>query len=506
MLAKPLLLTAFLAVRVFAQSASCEKLASLSLPDTTITLAQTVATGEFKPAAGSAAPFQSLPAFCRVAATLAPSKDSDIKIEVWLPASGWNGKFEAIGNGGWSGAVNPGALANAVRRGYAAAATDTGHSGGSASFALGHPEKLVDFGYRAVHEMTVKAKAIMAAYYGAGPKFSYWNGCSSGGKQGLKEAQRFPSDYDGIIAGAPANYWTHLMAGDLWPAHATLKDPASYIPPAKYPLIHRAMLESCDALDGVKDGLIEDPRQCKFDPNILLCKGEDASACLTAPQVDAVRKLYAGARNPRTGEEVFPGLAPGSELGWGALAGGPEPFGIPADHFKYVVFKDPNWNFKTLNFDTDVALADRIDGGLLNATDPNLKDFFARGGKLLQYHGWSDELITPFNSINYYRTVEKNLGADHLGDNYRLFMVPGMAHCGGGEGPNGFDTVSTIEQWVEQGKAPDRIIAAHLTNNAADRTRPLCPYPQVAQYKGTGSTDEAASFVCKAPQSDIEKK
>ena len=210
-----------------------------------------------------------------MAATLAPSKDSDIKIEVWLPAAGWNGKFQAVGNGGWSGAVNQVALGTAVRRGYAAAGTDTGHAGSGASFALGHPEKLVDFGYRAVHEMTVKAKAIIAAYYGSGPKFSYWNGCSSGGKQGLKEAQRFPGDYDGIIAGAPANYWTHLMAGDLWPGYTTLQDAASYIPPAKYPLIHRAVLEACDALDGVKDGLIEDPRRCKFDPKILLCKGGD---------------------------------------------------------------------------------------------------------------------------------------------------------------------------------------------------------------------------------------
>ena len=497
--ARPLLLTVLFAAPVFAQSGSCEKLTGLSLPDTTITLAHAVGAGEFKPAAGAAAPFQNLPAFCRVAATLAPSKDSDIKIEVWLPASGWNGKFQATGNGGWSGAINPGALAGAVRRGYAAAGTDTGHSGGGASFALGHPEKLVDFGYRAVHEMTVKAKAIIAAYYGDAPKFSYWNGCSSGGKQGLKEAQRFPNDYDGIIAGAPANYWTHLMFGDLWPAEVTLTDPAAYIPPAKYPLIHRAVLEACDALDGVKDGLIEDPRRCQFDPKVLLCKGEADAGCLTAAQVEAARKIYAGAKNSRTGQQVFPGMAPGSELGWGALAGGPEPLGIPVEHFKYVVFKDPGWNFKALNFDSDVALADKIDNGLLNATDPDLKDFFARGGKLVQYHGWNDQLITPFNSINYYRSVEERLGAGNLRDHYRLFMVPGMTHCGGGEGPAAFDMVSEIERWVEQGKAPDQIIAAHRSNNAADRTRPLCPYPQVAQYKGSGSIDDAANFVCKAP-------
>ena len=314
--AKPLLFTAFLAAPVFAQSAPCEKLASLSLPESTITLTQPVGAGEFRPAAGPPARFQNLPAFCRVTATLVPSKDSDIKIEVWLPASGWNGKFQAVGNGGWSGAINQAALAAAVRRGYAAAGTDTGHSGSSAAFALAHSEKLIDFAYRAVHEMTVKAKAIIAAYYGSSATLSYWNGCSSGGKQGLKEAQRFPNDYNGIIAGAPANYWTHLMAGDLWPAYVTLKDPAGYIPPAKYPLIHQAVLEACDALDGVKDGLLEEPRRCKFDPRVLLCKGEDNSACLTALQVEAVRKIYSGPSNPRTGQEIFPGLAPGSELGW----------------------------------------------------------------------------------------------------------------------------------------------------------------------------------------------
>lgn len=417
-----------------------------------------------------------------------------------MPESGWNGKLQSVGNGGWSGAINPGGLAGAIRRGYAAAGTDTGHSGGGAGFAMGHPEKLIDFGYRAVHEMTVKAKALIAAYYGNGPKLSYWNGCSSGGKQGLKEAQRFPNDYDGIIAGAPANYWTHLMIATLWAAHATLKDPASYIPPAKYPLIHRAVLDACDSLDGVKDGVLENPMRCNFDPKVLLCQGDDKADCLTALQVEAVHKIYGPVTNPRTHQEIFPLLEPGSELGWSALAGGPGPLPIPVEHFKYVVFKDPSWDFKTLNFDSDVALADKLDGGLLNATDPNLKDFFARGGKLLQYHGWNDQLIAPRNSIDYYKSVEEKLGGPaKLQGNYRLFMVPGMAHCGGGDGPSSFDMVSAIEQWVEQNKPPDQIIAALRRNDTVVRTRPLCPFPQVAQYKGIGSTDDAANFVCKAP-------
>ena len=484
--------------------ASCESLAALKLPDTTITMAQPVSAGEFTAPAGAAnlpgpPPYKNLPAFCRVAATLKPTSDSDIKIEVWMPVSGWNGKFQGVGNGGWSGAIVYPSLARALARGYASASTDTGHEGGSGSFALGHPEKLIDFGYRAVHEMTVEAKAIVAAFYGNDPKLSYWVGCSSGGKQGLKEAQRFPGDYDGIVAGAPANYWTHLMAGTLWAAHATLKDASSHIPPSKYPLINKAALEACDALDAVTDGVIENPDRCRFDPKVLLCKGDDSPACLTAPQVEAAKKIYGPAKTPRTGKEIFPGLAPGSELVWGALAGGPKPFVIPEDHFKYVVFKDPNWDWRTLNFETDVALADKLDNGTINATDPNLKEFVGHGGKLILYHGWNDQLIAPQNSIDYYKSVIEAMGgASKVNESVRLFMAPGMGHCGGGPGPNTIDSLSALEQWVEQGKAPDQITASHNVGGKVDRTRPLCPYPQVAKYKGTGSTDDAANFVCRA--------
>jgi len=488
-----------------AGAASCDGLKSLRLPDTTITAAAPVAAGQFVMPEGAIRPpqaapvFERLPAFCRVAATLAPSKDSDIKIEVWMPAAGWNGKFQAVGNGGWSGAIVYQSLARAVERGYASASTDTGHTGGSGSFALGHPEKLIDFGHRAVHEMTVKAKAIIAAYYGDGPKLSYWNGCSSGGKQGLKEAQKYPADYDGIIAGAPANYWTHLMAGELWIAQAAHKDEASFIPPSKFPLIHKAVLEACDMLDGVKDGVLEDPGRCRFDPQGLACKSGDTAECLSAAQVDTVRKIYTPAKNPRTGQDIFPPMEPGSELVWAGLAGA-KPFSIPVDHFRYVVFKNPEWDWRTLNFDSDVALADKIDNGLLNATDPNLKKFVGRGGKLLLYHGWNDQLIAPRNAINYYKSVADTLGGSaKVAGSVRLFMVPGMNHCSGGDGAFSFDPVNVIEQWVEKGKAPDQIVAAHLTEGKPDRTRPWCPYPQTAQYKGSGSTDDAANFVCKAP-------
>jgi feruloyl esterase len=466
-------------------AASCESLTSLSLPATTITKAETVPEGA-----------NSLPAHCRVAASLKPSSDSDIKIEVWMPAAGWNGKYQAVGNGGWSGAISTSAMEEALRSGYATSSTDTGHEGGSASFALGHPEKLIDYAWRSEHEMTVKAKAIIGAFYGSGPKFSYWNGCSAGGKQALKEAQKFPDDFDGIIAGAPGNNWTGRAIFTMWVAQAMHKDEAGYIPPEKYPLIHKAVLDACDELDGVKDGLIEDPARCHFDPKVLECKSGDAASCLTAAQVESARKIYSGAINPRTKQQLFPGLEPGSELRWEVIAG-QRPFAIGDDFFKYVVFKDPKWDFRALNFDSDAALAEKVDSGLINAMDPNLKPFFSHGGKLIQYHGWSDWQISPLNSVHYYESVlEAGGGASKVSESYRLFMVPGMGHCGGGEGPNRFDMVGALEQWREQDKAPVRIVAS---TRDGKQSRPLCPFPQVPKYRGTGSTDEAGNFVCVAP-------
>ena len=488
-------------------ASSCDSLASLGLPDTQITRAQLVPAGAFAgtpagtlaPGARAFRPYSDLPAFCRVAATLTPSPDSDIKIEVWMPASGWNGRFEAIGNGGWGGTISLQGLAGGLSRGYAIAATDTGHSSRDGSFALNHPEKLTDFAFRAVHEMTVKAKAIVRAYYGKDATKAYWDGCSTGGRQGLKEAQRYPADYDGIVAGTPTNDMTHMLAQMLWVALATLKDPASHVPQEKYGAIHQAALDACDALDGVKDGVIDDPTHCHFDPAVLLCADDDRPGCLTAPQVTAVRKIYASAKNPRTGVEVFPGLEPGSELGWAGVAGGPAPMSIPTDYYRFIVFKNPDWNFRTFDLDKDVARADALDDGADNATDPNLAAFFGRGGKLLLYHGWADPLVAPRNSINYYTNVVNAVGGGAKArESVRLFMVPGMAHCVGGDGPSNFDKLSVVETWVERGTAPDRIIATRLAGGVVDRRRPLCPYPQVAVYAGTGNTNDAASFVCQA--------
>jgi len=509
------LAAAFLAAAAFAQP--CDGLKSLKLPETTVISAEAYAAGTFAPAAPAAAQgkqapasYKDLPAFCRVAATIKPTDDSDIQIEVWMPEAGWNGKLEGNGNGGWTSSINPATLATGLRRHYAAAMTDTGHDGGSGSFALGHPEKLIDFGYRSTHEMTVKAKAIIAAYYGRPPDLAYFTGCSAGGKQGLTEAQLFPGDYNGIISGAPGNNWTHMMAQIVWVAQAVHKDEASFIPPAKLPALHEAALAACDARDGVKDGVIDDPTKCKFDPKAIQCKGTDGPSCLTAPQVEAARKIYSAVRNPRTKQEIYPGFEPGSESGWGQFVAGPTPTTFATDLFKFVVFKNPDWDYKTLNFDSDIALADKIDNGTNNATDPNLKSYFERGAKLLQYHGWNDQLIAPLNSVNYYQSVERMMdvavkaggsaakgGSSSVRASYRLFMEPGMSHCQGGDGPSNFDMLSALEQWVEQGQAPDRIVAYRVRDGKTDRSRPLCPYPQAAVYNGKGSTDDDQNFTCR---------
>lgn len=527
---------------------SCEALSALKLPDTTVTLAQAVSAGDFAPpapAAGLGAPadlpgrgpggrgpaeaapqaapggrgegalgrggrgnpaatYATLPGFCRVAAEIKPTSDSDIKIEVWMPASDWNGKLQSTGNGGWSGAIGYTAMGQALARGYATAGTNTGHDGGSGSFALGHPEKLVDFGYRAVHLMTLEAKAIISAYYGRGPSLSYWNACSTGGRQGLREAQQFPNDYDGIIAGAPANYMTHLEAWTLWAPAAMNATPESAVPATKFGLIHQAVLGACDRLDGVKDGVIEDPRNCHFDPKTLLCKSGNASDCLTATQVQTVERIYEPATNPRTKATIYPPFEPGSELGWTFFAG-PNPPSVATDLFKYETFKDPNWDWHTFDFDKDVALADKVDNGILNTLDPNLEPFFTRGGKLIQYHGWADSLIAPGNSINYYESVVEKLGGvSKIDGSYRLFMVPGMGHCGGGEGATNFDMLTALEAWREHDEVPERVIATKYVGNGpasgVAMTRPLCPYPQTAQYKGSGDTNDAANFVCAVPK------
>jgi feruloyl esterase len=479
-----------------AGAATCESLSSFSGPHAAVTLAQTVAPGTFTaPGRGGrgANVFATLPAFCRVAATLTPSSDSDIKIEVWLPASGWNGKLQAVGNGAWAGNISYPAMATALAAGYATVSTDTGHAGGDARFMVGHPEKLVDFEERAVHEMTVTAKAVVNAYYASAPKQTYFNGCSTGGRQALTEAQRYPLDFDAIVAGAPANAVRRQTFGQIWLWQATHKDDASMLTPEKYAVLHKAALAQCDALDGVKDGVIENPLTCKFDPAVTLCKSGDGADCLSAPQVDAAKRIYAGASHAKTHQLLYPGLEPGSESGWN-MSVAARPVNYAEDFFKYIVHDDPQWDPKSLNYDADVAAVDKVKTGL-DATNADLSKFVAHGGRLLIYHGWSDPGIPPQNSVNYYQSVLKTTSSAR--DGVRLFMVPGMAHCGGGDGTSTFDMVAAVEKWVETKTAPATIPASRVVEGQVVRTRPLCSYPAVATYKGSGSTDDAANFVCR---------
>lgn len=487
-------------------AATCESLASLSLPDTTIISAQKVGAGEFNPPAGRGGGgrgpnYKELPAFCRVQASLKPTADSEIRIEVWLPLENWNGRFEGTGNGAWAGSVGLPPLAAALKRGYAVAGTDTGHPGPSAAFAIEHPEKLIDFEWRSIHEMTVKGKAITSAFYAGTSdlKYSYFSGCSTGGRQALKEAQRFPSDYDGIIVGDPGAYTTVQVIRQVATWQAAHKTEGSLIPAEKLAMLHRAVLDQCDALDGVKDGVLENPRRCKFDPKALECKGPDAPSCLTSAQVETARASYTSPKNPRTGKDIFFGYEPGSELGWDN--GQKQPLGFAVDTLRYGLFKDPKWDPATVNYDSDVATVLKVGGEPLDARDPDIRPFINRGGKLLMYHGLTDPGIPPAVSLTYYQAALARLsGRKSPKDDIRLFLVPGMNHCGGGDGPNEFDALTALEQWRESGKAPTQIIAEHQTNGAVDRTRPLCAYPQVAVYKGTGSTDEAANFTCAAPK------
>ncbi len=510
-------------------AATCEGLAELKLPNTTITAAQSVTPGAFTPPTGSAAPYKELPAFCRVAGVIKPTSDSEIKFEVWLPSANWNGKFHGIGNGGFAGSISYTGLAGALARGYATASTDTGHSGGDASWALGHPEKIVDYGHRGIHEMTEKAKLVIKAFYGDGPKRSYFASCSNGGRQALMEAQRYPDDYDGIIAGAPANAFSRILTGFAWNMQNTLVDPAAYISAKKLKAIEAAALASCDARDGVTDGVLDDPTKCAFDPAVLLCKGAETDDCLTEKQIAALKKIYAGPRNAK-GQQIIPGFTPGGETGLGGwtpwITGGTPTaamqFFFSTQAFKNMVYNNPNWDYKTFDLERDGKMADEKLAPALNATDPNLKAFSARGGKLILYHGWNDAALPPVNTIDYFQSVVAKLGQRQTDSFARLYMAPGVQHCSGGPGPDTFgqmvtkaqsdpqhDLTLALERWVEQGVAPEMVIATKRqggSSDAASRTRPLCPYPQVARYKGSGSADDAANFTCAMGDSGQKKQ
>jgi feruloyl esterase len=486
---------------------ACQNITSVNLPSATITAAEVVGAGEFVPPSAITnretqernRVYGVLPEFCRVAITLTPSADSEINMEIWLPANTWNGKYLAIGNGAFTGNVRYTSMINPIARGYATSSTDTGHLGNTASFGLGHPEKVIDFGWRAVHEMTVASKEIIAAYYTDGLEYSYWNGCSAGGRQAMKEAQRFPDDYDGIIAGAPGLDWTGRAAASLRVAKFLETNEAARLSAEKRQLVHQAALNACDAGDGVVDGIIGNPQQCGFDPAVLQCSNEETAACLTSEQLDTVQMLYSSPINPATGRAIT-GLLPGSELGWTDLGWTRSARDTGLEQYKYLVYADPDWTVDRFDFAVDIVKAEQLDNDTLNALDSDLQPFFERGGKLIQYHGWSDPQISPSNATQYYQRVAEALGGrSAINDSYRLFMAPGMGHCSGGEGPYSFDMISALEAWVETDEAPDSILAVHRTDGEVDRSRPLCPFPEVAAYTGTGSTDEAENFECRVP-------
>jgi len=500
---------------------SCASLKQLLLPNVSITVAEPIAAGMFepphKPDEKVPALYKSTPAFCRVMATLTPTPDSDIKAEFWMPASGWNGKLRGLGNGGFAGYIAYSGLAAAVTQGYAAASTDTGHSTEGAEWALGHPEKIIDYGFRAIHLMTVDAKTVVKSFYGDAAKRSYFASCSNGGRQALMEAQRFPDDYDGILAGAPANAWVPLLTGALKVAEKL--DQAGYIPPAKIPAISKAVLAACDKLDGLDDGILNDPRQCHFDPATLRCNGKESEECLTGPQVDSLKAIYSGVHDP-TGKLIFPGLLPGAEDGRGGwkdwITGSEEGKSAVVffvhGFFGNMVYGQKDWDFRGANIDTSLRLAYEKTGDAMDAMSPDLKPFLAHGGKLILYHGWNDPAISALNTVNYYNSLISAVGRQSAEESVRLYMVPGMQHCEGGPGATSFgqgsteprrdaehDILTALVGWVEDGTAPGSIIAtkyAEAHPAEPEMTRPLCPYPQAAKYRGSGDPNSGTSFGC----------
>ncbi len=507
-----------LALPLFASAAvgeNCAALASASLPATTITKAEAITTGTLVTPYGDT--LTGLPAFCRVTGVLRPSADSTIRFEVWLPQTGWNYKFLGSGNGGFAGNIYYGMMAGYLKRGYATAGTDTGHQAGAedASWAYRHPEKIRDFGYRGLHLTTERAKSLIASFYGKPASKAYFESCSDGGREALMEAQRFPADYDGILAGAPANDWTHLLSSGLASSKAIDGDPAAYIPAMKLPAVTAAVLAACDAQDGLRDGILNDPRTCHFEPETLQCKGEDELTCLTAPQVASLKTLYSGGKDS-AGRALFPGLMPGDEAGaWPSwvIGTGPGVSNYVQGFFRYMVMNDPTWNPLTADKDAAAAKAQQTMAEDLNATDPDLSRFAARGGKLILYHGWNDPAISPLNTIAYYGSMQAKLGAAKTAEFVRLYMVPGMEHCAQGPGPNAFGQLgiptaagpkygieTALESWREDGTAPGAVIATkYVAGNKVEMMRPLCVYPQIARYDGKGDRNVAGSFACVQP-------
>jgi len=492
-----------------APSVACETLASVALADTTITSAQTVAAGAFVPPGGrggaAAAPWSDLPAFCRIAATT-KMLNSDVKFEVWMPAKGWNGDFQPAGSSFWGGAIPFGRMRELVKGGATTVGTDLGIAGfAGPSFALEHPEKFENLKMDPLHAAIERAKTLVTKFYASGPRFSVMDECGGGGSRDvMAEVQRFPADLDAAVSVNFTNYGTRHGIAQMWLHRATHRSPAHFIPNEKLKVIHEAVLNACDLRDGVKDGIIEDPSRCHFDPAVLQCKGADGGNCLTVAQVDAVRRIYEMPRHSRSKEPIYGYMSPGSELDWASMIGRDEPYPYAQSFYRYVVYRDPTWTYasRPANFDTDVDLAEAPQHLAINHTNADLSGFVGRGGKLLLVGGWNDNLPVQ-NVITYYERVVATMGSDKVRNAVRLFVVPGMHHCFGETHPGSykvdFDAVAAVRQWKTTGRAPEQIVVSTSGEGWPARRRFVCPYPQVSKYKGGGSTDDPANFTCQTP-------
>ena len=490
----------------------CAALASAVLSGARVESAHSDTTGTV--AGGRGLAITGVPGFCRVRGLATPTPRSHIHFEAWLPLSNWNGRIQMIGNVGYSSSINVNELARLVRQGAAAVATDTGHEGGELDFGYGNDDAIADWGSRAVHESIVSAKALAARFYGRAPRYSYFAGCSTGGHQALMEAQRYPADFDGILAGHPGNNRTNLNFGFLWQFLANHERGDNSHPILTAPdltLVNRAAIKLCDAVDGVADGVIADPRQCKFAPVQLRCTAGKTPDCLSDRQVRALDQMYAGARRRDTGESIYPGWPVGSEApegagGWHAYWANParpeEPQRV--DYFRHWVFNDPGWNWWSFDWGKGVDIARARMAPLVDAVSPDLSAFERRGGKIILYQGWSDPVVSAYDTIAYYKRM--TAATPRAASFSTLFLVPGMGHCTGGPGATDFfsgtdasENISlALQDWVEKGAKPGRILAVHrqTRETANSFSRPICAWPRRAQYKGRGNTADAANFIC----------
>jgi len=458
-------------------------------------------------AAAPVAAQANLPAHCDVRGVIFPEGRFVVK----LPAE-WNNRFQMVGNGGTAGVLSLGAVDAALRKGFAAASTDTGHDAAKeefASFAYVTPQnphglrKREDFAYRAVHETAVLAKRIVRAHYGRAARYSYWVGCSTGGRQGMQEAQRYPEDFDGYVIGAPGLFLTGNVMRRVWVGQSQQGEGA--VPVENLPALARAVYAKCDTVDGLGDGIIDDPRRCGFSParDLPRCTTAPGAECFTPAQIASLERIYGGMKNSR-GRVLFPGEPVGSESVWAENLVGPSKTVLPRaeSQMKFMLLDPPpgpSWSFTQFDFDRD---PDRLSKAAadFNPRNPDLSAVKKRGGKIVHYSGWADQQVNPLPGIEYYEAVTKRMGAAATRDFYRLYMVPGMFHCSGGPGCGSVDWLTAVMDWVEQGKAPEALTGAHVEKGVTTKTRPACPYPQVARYKGVGSVEEAGSFSCVAPK------